>query len=279
MTIDWDAAFDNFGSIKDAATYPPRWQAEAAAFRNARSVAGRAELDITYGSSERERYDLFFPDATDRPDGNTSGLTFFIHGGFWKAFDKSTWSHLAKGPLSRGQVVCMPSYPLAPEARISEITTCIAAAVENAAGRVSGPIHLAGHSAGGHLVTRMMSTDTQLSSDIISRIASVVSISGVHDLRPLLKTSMNSILQLTAEEATRESSVLNMPLDVPLTCWVGADELPQFIHQNDTLADVWSIDGRKVRSEHVPDKHHFSVIEDLVASDSALADAVVTRIA
>ena len=76
----------------------------------------------------------------------------FVHGGYWRAFDRGLWSHLAAGPLARGWAVAMPGYVLAPEARIAAITAMIADAVAAAAAEVDGPMRLAGHSAGGHLV-------------------------------------------------------------------------------------------------------------------------------
>ncbi len=133
----------------------------------------------------------------------------FVHGGYWKAFDRSVWSHLAAGPLAHGFAVAVPSYTLCPDARIAGITSEIAAFLDRASAEVPGPIHLSGHSAGGHLVSRMLCTDVGLSS--ADRIAHVVSISGVHDLRPLLATQMNQILHLDAREARAESPVLHAP--------------------------------------------------------------------
>ncbi|MEL6794674.1 MAG: alpha/beta hydrolase, partial [Pseudomonadota bacterium] len=111
---DWDDAYANGAHIEGAADYPPRWVAAAAAFRN--GLGPRAEIDVAYGAGGRNRLDLF------RPEGAAKGLIAFIHGGYWRAFDKSYWSHLAAGPLARGWAVALPSYTLAPAARISEIT-------------------------------------------------------------------------------------------------------------------------------------------------------------
>src|SRR3546814_5563195 len=49
-----------------------------------------------------------------------AGLAVFVHGGYWMAFDKSSWSHLAAGAVARGWAVALPSYTLCPEARISD---------------------------------------------------------------------------------------------------------------------------------------------------------------
>ena len=68
----------------------------------------------------------------------------------------------------------------------------------------------------------MLSSSTPLSSHIQRRIAHTVSLSGVHDLRPLMKAEMNEILRLDAAEAVAESPALLMPrVGAQITCFVG----------------------------------------------------------
>ena len=139
--MDWDDAYANAAHIAGAETYPVRWAAEAEAFR-----ATTRHDTLRYGAGDRQVMDMFFPD--DAP----KGLVVFVHGGYWLRFDKSYWSTLAAGALVRGYSVAMPSYPLAPDATIPEITASVARAVQMASDAVPGPVRLAGHSAGGHLV-------------------------------------------------------------------------------------------------------------------------------
>lgn len=109
-----------------------------------------------------------------------------MHGGYWKAFDKSYWSHLAAGPLARGYAVAVPSYDLCPDVRISEISSQIAAALTEVANRTQGTIVLSGHSAGGHLVARM--TDPLLlGAEVRDRITRIVPISPWPIWRPCCK--------------------------------------------------------------------------------------------
>ena len=288
---DWDKAYHNGGAVGldvvDA--YVERWTQQAKTFRDQMTRLGRARLDQAYGEAARQRYDLFLPDKTP-----ADGLAIFVHGGYWKAFDKSFWSHLASGALDHGFAVAMPSYTLCPEVRISNITKEIATFLTKVANDIDGPIHLAGHSAGGHLVTSSVldraSSVLDRASDALDRasdaldrgladrIARIVSISGVHDLRPLLKTEMNETLRLDLAEARAESPVLLEPIDgVDLTCWVGADELPAFLEQNALLADIWHGLGAKTEIVEAPGKHHFSVIEDLVDPSSALTNRLLGK--
>lgn len=270
MIEDWDDAYANGAHIDGAAEFPPRWAEAAASFREALTAEGRAALDIAYGKGERQRVDLF------RPRDDAEGLTVFVHGGYWRAFDKSTWSHLGAGAVQRGWAVAMPSYDLAPTVRIGEITQQVARAIEKAASLIDGPIRLSGHSAGGHLVTRMICRDSPLAPAILERVERVVSISGLHDLRPLLKTAMNDDFGLDEVEAATESAALNAPIDgVELVCWVGAGERPEFIRQSDLLANIWAGLGIETSVVHAPGKHHFDVIDDLTDAESDLVDALL----
>jgi acetyl esterase/lipase len=261
--IDWDDAFDNGGYVPGSADLPDHWARAATAFREA--AGSRAEFDIPYGEGARNLFDLF------HPDGEAAGLAVFVHGGYWRRFDKSYWSHLAAGPLAHGLAVAMPSYTLAPEARIQQITTEVAAAIAAAASRVSGPVRLIGHSAGGHLVSRMASADGPLASSERARVARVVSLSGLHDLRPFVGTKMNDDLRLDLEEAVAESPALAKPFaGLPVTFWVGAAERPEFLRQNRLAAEAWSSAGGAVHDRYEPGKNHFSVVDSLSDPESPL---------
>lgn len=265
MISDWDDAYDNAGHIGDAEVFPKLWAARAATFEGERLAVGRAKLDCAYGEGPRERLDLFFP------DGPPKGLVVFVHGGFWMRFDKSFWSHLAEGPVRRGWAVAVPSYALAPEVRIRDITQAIARAIATAASRASGPIALAGHSAGGHLVARMACLDGPLPAPERARLVRVAPISGLFDLRPLMRTRMNRTLGLDEAEAVAESPALARPLPgLNLTAWVGADERPEFVRQSELIANIWAGLGAAAKCVRLTGRHHFDVIGELTDSDSAL---------
>jgi len=268
--IDWNDAFDNMGYVPGAAALPQAWSDAAAAFRARLDAEGRLTPDLAYGPGPREALDLVLP------EGDSAGLVVFVHGGYWRMFDKSYWTHLAAGCAARGWTVALPSYPLAPEARISGITAAIARAVGFAAARVPGPVRLSGHSAGGHLVTRMMCKGV-LPGDVAARLARVVSISGLHQLEPLVDTAMNDTLRLSAEEAAAESPAGLDPLpSVPLTAWVGAQERPEFLRQTRLIEEVWALKGAQVSAIYDPGHTHFSVIEALIHPDSPLTGAILT---
>ncbi|QRZ15140.1 alpha/beta hydrolase [Paracoccus methylovorus] len=269
MITDWTDAYANTPHIPDGAAFPARWAAEAAAFRARSDVVAR--LDLACGAAARLRADLFLPEGPSR------GLVIFVHGGFWMQFGKDWWSHLAAGPLARGWAVAIPQYVLAPAARIGAITGQIAAALHRLAEEVAGPILLAGHSAGGQLVTRMVCRDVALPDRLRARIRHVLSISGLHDLRPLLRTDLNATLRLDPAEARAESPALAEPVPgTRLTTWVGTVERPEFIRQSALLANIWTGLGAETRVVEAPGRHHFDVVAPLADPDSPLCRALLS---
>jgi arylformamidase len=266
---DWDDAYANRAYIKDAGIIVDQWPVDAKTFRDELSQQGRMRADIAYGPHARNRLDLFLP------EGKPKGLAVVVHGGYWMLFDGRTFSHLAKGAVEQGFAVAVPSYVLCPEARISDITKQIGDAISVAAGEVDGPIHLTGHSAGGHLVSRMVSATSPLAPNLLSRLRKTVSISGVHDLPPLMNTKMVETLKLDAAEADRESPALLRPLpETDITFWVGADERPEFVRQTTLMEAAWGGDA-KVEITIEPAKHHFSVIEGLTDRNHALVRSLL----
>jgi acetyl esterase/lipase len=270
--MDWDDAYANAAHIPRSEAFAPRWAREAAAFRDA--TGARARLGIPYGAAPAERLDLFLPPS--QSGAAPGGLLVFVHGGYWQRFGREDWSHLAAGAVARGWAVAIPGYTLCPGSRIAGITRAIGRAIACAAGLVPGPIRLAGHSAGGHLVSRMLCTDAPLPAEVAARVEHTVSISGVHDLRPLLRTRLNDALRLDPEEARAESPALSVPREgVRITAWVGAAERPEFVRQNALLANIWTGLGARTAAVEEQGRHHFDVIDGLADSESPLLRALL----
>ena len=269
---DWDDAYANGVNIARGDRWPAAWAGPAETFRNALSAAGRARLDLAYGERPRNRLDLFLP------EGVPKGLVVFVHGGFWLQLDKSVWSHLAAGSVARGYAVAMPSYTLCPEVRIADIGKEVAAAVTEAAGLVDGPLMLTGHSAGGHLVSRMVTATAPLAPEVQRRIRNVVSISGLHDLRPLLLTAMNERLRLDEAEALAESPALLRPMaNARITCWVGGTERAEFLRQNALLANIWTGLGATTAAIVEPNRHHFDILDGLTDANHPLTRTLLSE--
>jgi hypothetical protein len=262
---DWNDAYSNGANIPAGTAWPAKWVEPARSYRERMQSADRAELSLAYGDRARNVYDLFLPAEKPR------GLVVFVHGGYWQSLDNSYWSHLSQGSVTHGYAVAMPTYTLCPEVHIRDIVIEIGQAITAIASRLEGPIHLTGHSAGGHLVSRMVSSTSPLAPDVRARIGNTVSISGVHDLRPLMRTNLNERLRITQQEAQHESPALLEPgPDTRLFCWVGGNERGEFLRQNALLANIWTGLGAQAGAYAEPDRHHFNVLDGLIDSQHPL---------
>ncbi len=260
--MDMNREYANGAFIPGSDALPALWAAKAAAFRA--TLGPRARLNLPYGPSDRHCFDLFLPETPPR------GLMAFLHGGYWLAFGRESWSHLAQGALARGWACAMPSYTLAPASRISDITTEIEAAITAACAEIAGPVVVTGHSAGGHLSARMGCTDR--SALIATRVRRVVPISPVADLQPLLQTEMNADLHLTeAEVATESPARLPLRANCEAHIWVGGQERPAFLWQARTLSENWNCPWTVD-----PGKHHFNIIDALQDPNSALTETCLS---
>lgn len=262
---DWDKAYSNQGAIANAAELLGGMIADAGAFR--RSFAGTVESDLPYGPHPREKIDIYHPPVAP------AGTLIFIHGGYWRSRTKEEHCHFAAGALARAWRVALPEYPLCPEVGIGDIAYSMTEAIETIAARLpEGPIVLSGHSAGGHLAAYVASDASGLSDAARRRIGRVVSLSGLHDLRPLLAaTELNRDLCLDAAQAAAASPIFHRPGHAfDLVCVCGGDELPEFRRQNALLGTVWNGFGIATEVLEEAGRNHFTLLASLRDGDSAL---------
>jgi arylformamidase len=237
------------------------WARDAAAYRAEMTAAGRAELDLSFGNSERQKLDLFFP-----PTESSGALALFIHGGWWQMMDRSAHSHMARGLNVRGVTVAVTSYDLTPQVPVATIVEQMRRACLFLSRRHGKRLVVFGHSAGGHLAAAMAATGWSIRGAPADLVAGGYAISGAFDLEPLLGTSMNRDWKLDAGEAKALSPVhWTLPDGVIFDAVVGALESDEFKRQSRMLAEAWN-----ARYEEVPRANHFSVLDPLADPDSAM---------
>ena len=256
---DWAGAVDNRGAVPEHEEHFLNWGRRAAAFRVARPPETRA-----YGDAEREVFDLWLPENAPK------GLHVFLHGGWWTNFSKDYFSHLAAGSLAHGWAVAIPSYTLIPQITLTNLVAQARRAMETVAGVVPDvPLVLSGHSAGGHLAA-MCGVAGALSDGTHARLTRIVSISGVHDLRPLRAIPVNETLGITEAEALSLSPAFLLPRSgFDVVAWAGAAETPEFRRQNALLGTAWGGYARTLTVES-PGDDHFTVIAPLADPDGGL---------
>ena len=171
--------------------------------------AGRADLGVAYGPDARQRLDLF------RPEGTPRGLVVFVHGGYWQIL---RWLVVVAfcGGRAGARISPLPSRPIGscPEVRITDIgERC-------GGGGDAGP---QGRSAARSISAGIRPAVTWWRGSprrrrpcrrrCATRLRNIVPISGLHDLRPLMRTAMNRALRHRPNEERRESPALLEPLD------------------------------------------------------------------
>ncbi len=114
--IDYEVEYNNRARVPEHPQIFERWQRDAAAYRAELSKDHRAELGLKYGDSPRQTIDLFKPRGSD-----TGKLALFIHGGYWRSLEPSTFSHMARGMNERGITVAVSGYDLCPQVSIGDI--------------------------------------------------------------------------------------------------------------------------------------------------------------
>jgi hypothetical protein len=128
---DLSRDYMNSAFIPDGDSFYPRWQGQAAAFRD--QMAKRSTLNIPYGPGARQAFDLF------RPEGMARGLMVFVHGGYWLACGREDYSHLAAGALAR----VVPISPLADLAPLMQTDMNATLAIDPAEADRESPARLA----------------------------------------------------------------------------------------------------------------------------------------
>src|SRR5947209_6228799 len=113
------------------------------------------QIDLRYGPAPQETLDLFVPASRAR------GTFVFIHGGYWRTFDKADFSFVAPSLIERDIAVATVNYDLCPSVDIATIADQCRHAIVwllregPRLGAAIDRLVIGGHSAGGHLAAML----------------------------------------------------------------------------------------------------------------------------
>jgi arylformamidase len=218
-------------------------------------------LDAPCGESARERVDFFPAHTPNAP------LLVFIHGGWWRFLSKSEFSWVAAPFVAAGYNVALTDYDLCPTVTLKTIVEQQLRAIAYIHSKASAwefdatRMHVAGHSAGGHLAAMMCAANWSLYAPHLppQLFKSATLISGIYDLSPLVHIrAAQADLQLSAADLLTLSPLSYAPGGVPSMAFAGGMESDDFKRQNQVLKATW---GKSISASEIAQTNHFSVVD------------------
>ena len=258
--VDWrklsrdeiDRGLNNSLAVAGSSEIVAGWNARSAEMRKRHG----GHLDLRYGPRERNRIDFL----KAREGGPT---LLFIHGGYWQARAKETFTLFAEGPMAHGINVALIGYTLAPDATLDQIVAEIHAGIDFLAGQLPAlggdgkGIVASGWSAGGHLTAMALSHPC---------VKAGMAISGIYDLEPIRASYLNVKLGLDETMSRRNSPIMMAGGPIkPLSLVVGSAELPLLRKQTADFAGHRARHGLPVTYEEIPGADHFSIMDEMAS--------------
>lgn len=239
------------------------------------------ERNLSYGALPTERLDLLKSSTPNAP------VLIFIHGGYWQWLDKDDYAFALEPLVTAGALVATINYPLCPEVSLDILVERVRSACawvwRNVRHYGGDPerLHVAGHSAGGHLAAMLAATDWQnfqlgLPNHIIK---SIIPISGLFDLEPIRLISLNDGMGMDQDTAKRNSPLFISPTHaLPVTVVVGGDESGEFQRQSREFSDAWRNKAGRLEYLESPGHDHFTVIESMTEPNNILTATILRHL-
>jgi arylformamidase len=278
MTAYDSASLDAQFNVRELVPEHPEHFRNWAAWSRDAMRGGARDLDVRYGGGANEHLDIFRTSREQAP------VLVFIHGGYWRSMDKKDHAFVAPAFAREGVCVVVPNYALCPAVTLPDIVMQMVRALAwtwKHIGHHGGDrdrIHVAGHSAGGHLAAMMAACawdvfDPKLPKDLLK---GALSISGLHDLEPVMHSPyLQSSLHLTPEQVRKASPArLPAPDHGKLYSISGALETAEFHRQTQLIRDAWGAQRVPV-CELIAEMNHFSVLEAFAAPGNRVHELAI----
>jgi arylformamidase len=239
----------------------------SAAVREA--LVASSTLGVRYGKAVRNILDVF---PAPNTDGSPSPALIFFHGGYWQESSLRDLSFPAAALNAAGITYISVEYTLAPKATLSEIVEearqAVRFIVDNAGKLMVDPSRLVigGHSAGAHLAA--LSFDAALANDVNPAL---LLISGIYELLPLVRTTINQALALGQNEVSALSPLRFPPVCTSSAVVWGDNDTSEFAWQSERFHQALA--SASPGSHHqiqTPQRNHFDLLFDLADRNSEL---------
>ncbi len=200
-------------------------------------------------------------------------LLIYIHGGYWQRLSADDSLFNAADAQQLEISLHAVEYTLAPHATVAEIIEeCINDVLQTLQQLTPSRVVIAGCSAGAHLAAMCARHP-----DVREQIDGVALLSGIYDVRPIVRTPTNDPLHLTYETASAISPQLLPPV-APVRralLAVGQHESAEFIRQNNEYGQLLKHQGSEVVIDVIPGRDHFNLPYDLLRHCTTVGDWVI----
>lgn len=282
-TIYYDRQYNARASVQDPLAYLARYTQESQA---AFALSG-AVRNQRYSPRATDVLDIYLPPA-QAGTAQAAPVFIFIHGGYWKALGKDDSAFMAPALTQEGAIVVVPDYDLAPSVTLDHIVDQMRQAyawvVRNIAiyGGDARNICVCGSSAGGHLAGMLLAKDWQQDYDLPAQAVprSVLTLSGLFDLQPLLTTHINGWMQLDDAAAIRNSPRFLLPdasthaqCQLHVSC--GEFESQEFKRQSRDYLAAWQARCLPGQWVAAPATNHFDLPLQLADPQSTIHRAAL----
>jgi arylformamidase len=191
-------------------------------------------------------------------------LMIFVHGGFWRRLSADDGTFLTPALHDLDFNVASINYSLCPNESLPTLVNQTSQAIDFLLERyVPNKITLIGHSAGAQLVAMKLCDPTS------PKFGGAIMVSGVFDLAPIVNTSVNEAVKLTAETAHALSPInfVANAQDTPIAVIWGENETNEFKRQSADFATAWTSikNHSKARQKECKARNHFDILYELTA--------------
>lgn len=213
----------------------------------------RSEFNLAYGHETRQVADVYY--------GSAEGpVIIFIHGGSWRAGDKSTYRFMGRSLARQGFTTYVPNYRLYPAVTFPGFMADVAAATAWVAGRHPGaPIVIMGHSAGAHMAVILGLDLAHFKAQRvpIERVYGIVGLSGPYDFNP--GKPLQPIFAGTPATAWRPVTIPGKPR-IPMLLFHGRADMVVGAENSLSLADSINRRGGIARAAIFRYFDHYTIL-------------------
>jgi arylformamidase len=272
---EWEQQYNPRVAVPD---HQPKIDRRAALSARLQPTLG-GQLDVRYGPNANELLDIY-PARADGP----APVQLYVHGGYWRAQDKSDVAFIAAPFTEAGATTVIINYDLCPTVTVDEIVAETIRAItwtyRNIAQYGGDPdrLHISGNSAGAHLCAMALAHDwnaDDLPGDIIKAAAPST---GIYDVEPVLGITVNETIGLTPDMVNRLSPMHRPPRrPLPILVSVGGGETREWIQQSKDYAEMCRQNGNDVTYLEIAGADHFDMTGAMGEPGQPLLPAILQQ--